>query len=123
MKITGFCPMIMSWNSEEAIKVFESLGFEKAHSKNDIDVTTVSYDILKHPDGYSINILHGEHIDGDISTIQMNVDDFEEAYNELKEKGFTNVFGEGGIARSASSIECLMQSPSGYTIGLCQHLK
>ena len=39
MKITTFNPMILSKNAEEIIKLFEELGFEKKHQKDNIDVS------------------------------------------------------------------------------------
>ena len=37
MKITGFCPIIVTKEQESAVKVFEALGFERRHTKTDIE--------------------------------------------------------------------------------------
>ena len=35
MKITGFCPIIVTKDQESAVKTFEALGFERRHKKTD----------------------------------------------------------------------------------------
>ena len=37
MKMTRFCPMIITKDPESVISVFEALGFEKRHTKTDIE--------------------------------------------------------------------------------------
>ena len=37
MKITGFCPIIVTQDQEAIVKVFEDLGFERCHLKTDIE--------------------------------------------------------------------------------------
>ena len=37
MKITGFCPLIVTKDPEAVMKVFEDLGFERRHTKTDIE--------------------------------------------------------------------------------------
>ena len=36
MKITGFCPIIVTKDQESVVKTFEALGFERRHRKNHI---------------------------------------------------------------------------------------
>lgn len=123
MRITGFNPMIVTRNSKEAIKVFESLGFRQTHQKSDIDIDGIANTRMKNDDGFHLDILQSESNPGDITTIKINVDNFDESYKELIEKGFVNVYGDDAKMVSASSIECLLKAPSGYTINLCEHLK
>ena len=50
-----------------------------------------------------------------------DVDDFDEAFEFLSEKGFTNPTGravENKYSRSA-----MVKSPSGFAFDLCQHIK
>lgn len=37
MKITGFNPLILTTDMENTIKVFEDLGFERRHTKDDLE--------------------------------------------------------------------------------------
>jgi len=37
MKITSFNPLIVTTDHEKTIKLFEELGFEKRHTKDDLD--------------------------------------------------------------------------------------
>ena len=48
MKITGFCPMIVTKDPESVMKVFEDLGFERRHTKTDIYILAVSQHIKDH---------------------------------------------------------------------------
>ena len=52
----------------------------------------------------------------------MNVDNFEEAYNLLKEKGFTNFYGDHFV-ENETSISAVMISETGFAINLIQHIK
>ena len=93
MQITAFNPLIITQNSEELVKLFEELGFERRHKKegiNDKDIT--SFD-MKHPDGFRVNVTQVEQMPRDMTSIRMNVRDFNEAYELLKSKGFVVVSG------------------------------
>jgi hypothetical protein len=121
MKITTFNPMIITKDAEAVIKVFEALGFERRHTKeniNDADITSVR---MTDPNGFHIDVAEA-HVDKDISTIRMNVDDFDEAYNFLTERGFKNSQGER-TTETGSSKATLMVSPSGFSINLVEHIK
>jgi hypothetical protein len=52
----------------------------------------------------------------------MNVDDFDEAYKFLEEKGFTSSRG-GKTVDTKTNKSCMMRSPSGFAFDLCQHIK
>ena len=52
----------------------------------------------------------------------MNVDNFDEAYEYLKSRGFVNTNGDK-IAENGSSRAAMMMSPSGFGISLIQHIK
>ncbi|MCR5421031.1 MAG: hypothetical protein K6E98_08500, partial [Lachnospiraceae bacterium] len=58
----------------------------------------------------------------DITSIRMNVDNFDEACNMLKDKGFKNMQGDK-ITNTGSSISTMMGSPTGYTISVIEHIK
>jgi hypothetical protein len=52
----------------------------------------------------------------------MNVDNFEEAYNFLKSKGFVNPRGDNTVD-TKSNKSAMLRSPSGFAFDLCQHIK
>ena len=125
MTITSFNPMIITQDAEAAIALFEALGFERRHLKtgiNDKDISAVSMRYTGE-DGkvFHVNIASA-HVPQDISTIRMNVRDFDEAYRMLQERGFKNAQGER-ITNTGSSKSTLMVSPSGFTISLSEHIR
>lgn len=123
MKITSFNPLIITKDAAPVIELFEALGFEKRHTKtgiNDKDITSVRMR-YENEDG---KVFHVDvtQADSEISTIRMNVDNLDEAYEMLKGKGFTNIQGEK-ITDTGSSRATMMVSPSGYSISIAQHIK
>ena len=121
MKITGFRPLIISKDSEELVKLFEDLGFERRHTKNGIneDVTAVA---MKDENGFRVNVVQVDQMPQDLTSIAMNVDNFDEAYELLAAHGFKNAQGEK-ITDTGSSKATMMTSPSGFSISLSQHIK
>lgn len=125
MKITSFNPLIVTKDSETVIKLFEDLGFERRHTKtgiNDEDITSVR---MRY-EGEDGKVFHVDIADApvpqDITTIRMNIDDFDEAYNMLEGKGFKNSQGDK-ITETGTSKSTMMVSPSGYSISISKHIK
>ena len=125
MKITSFNPMIVTKDSETVIKLFEDLGFERRHTKtgiNDEDITSVR---MRY-EGEDGKVFHVDIADApvpqDITTIRMNIDDFDEAYNMLEGKGFKNSQGDK-VTETGTSRSTMMVSPSGYSISISKHIK
>ena len=58
----------------------------------------------------------------DITTMRMNIDNFDEAYNMLLDKGFKNSQGEK-VTETPSSKSTMMIAPSGFPINITQHIK
>ena len=123
MTITTFNPMILSKNADEIIKLFEALGFERSHEVDNIDNKDITSTRMKDANGFHIDIAKVTSAEKDITTMRMNVRDFDEAYRFLKDKGFTNARGEDHVVESASAKSCLMISPSGFSIQLTQHIR
>ena len=134
MKITGFCPIIVSQDWEAAVKVFEDLGFEKIHTKSGIEGGANTNYNLKDENGNRINIASSTKIPRDLMAINMNVDNFDEAYDFLISRGFVNTRGDkvtdsgfkamdGSSSLPPSSKSVLMVSPSGFAINLVEHIK
>ena len=125
MKITSFNPLIVTKDSETVIKLFEDLGFERRHTKtgiNDEDITSVR---MRY-EGEDGKVFHVDIADApvpqDITTIRMNIDDFDEAYNMLEGKGFKNSQGDK-VTETGTSRSTMMVSPSGYSISISKHIK
>ena len=122
MKITSFNPIIATAHSEDLVKLFEELGFEKRHHVKAIDNTDMEAIDMKDANGFRVDIGDVKALPQDMTLIRMNVDNFEEAYNILIEHGFKNNRGDGTID-SKSSKSATMISPSGFTISIVQHIK
>lgn len=122
MNITAFNPIIITKDPEPAIALFEALGFERKHMKtgiNDKDITSVD---LKHPNGFRVDVVKSDAVPQDITSIRMNVRDFDEAYEYLISKGFRNAQGDK-VTDTGSSKATMMVSPSGYSINLVEHIR
>ena len=122
MKITSFNPMIVTKDAEPIIKLFEELGFEKRHHKEDIDDKDIQSTRMKDANGFYVDVAQAENIQQDLTTIRMNVDDFDEAHKFLTDRGFKGAQGDHAVI-TESSKTMLMISPSGFSINLVQHLK
>ena len=123
MKITTFNPMILSKNADEIIALFEELGFERRHQVDNIDDKDISSVRMKDANGFYLDVARVESMPRDMTTMRMNVDDFDEAYELLKAHGFKNARAEDHTIDSKSARSCLMISPSGFSIQLTQHIK
>ena len=123
MQITTFNPMILSKNADEIIKLFEALGFERRHKVDNIDDKDISSVRMTDANGFHVDVARVESMTKDMTTIRMNVRDFDEAYEFLKARGFKNARGEDHTIDSASARSCLMISPSGFSIQLTQHIR
>ena len=122
MKITRFCPMIITKDPESVISVFEALGFEKRHTKTDIEGGANVAVTMKDANGFSVIVAKSEKLPQDMTSIQINVDNFDEAYELLKSKGFTNPKGDHTVDTKTNK-SCMLRSPSGFAFDLCQHIK
>ena len=125
MQITSFNPLIVTKDSESVIALFEALGFERRHMKTGINghVTSVRMRYTNE-DGkvFHVDVTQAP-VPRDITSIRMNVRDFDEAYEFLKARGFKNARGVDHAVESASAKSCLMISPSGFSIQLTQHIR
>ena len=125
MKITSFNPMIVTKDSETVIKLFEDLGFERRHTKTGINAEDITSVRMRY-EGEDGKVFHVDIADApvpqDITTIRMNIDDFDEAYNMLEGKGFKNSQGDK-ITETGTSRSTMMVSPSGYSISISKHIK
>ena len=123
MTITTFNPMILSKDADNIIKLFEEMGFERKHQKDGIDGKDISSVRMTDANGFHVDVARVESMEHDMTTMRMNVRDFDEAYEFLKSRGFKNATGTDHTVESASSKSCLMISPSGFSIQLTQHIR
>ena len=123
MKITTFDPLIVSPKAEEAIELFEALGFQKSHAPV---TTTENGDIpsvrMEDANGFHVDVAQVDRVPQDVTMIRMNVDHFEEAYNILTAHGFTNNRGDRTLD-TKSARATTMVSPSGFLIALVEHIR
>lgn len=122
MKITGFCPLIVTKNAEAAMKVFEDLGFERQHTKTDIEGGANTNYAMKDANGNRISIASSEKIPQDLTAININVDNFQEAYDFLLAHGFVNPRGDK-VTDTSSSKATLLFAPSGFAVNIAEHIK
>ena len=122
MKITGFCPLIVTKDAEAARKVFEELGFENNHIKTDIEGGHNTNYAMKDAAGNRVNIASSETIPQDLTAININVDNFDEAYDFLISRGFVNPRGDK-VTETSSSKATLLFSPSGFAVNIAEHIK
>ena len=124
MKITSFNPLIVTKDAESAIKMFEELGFEKNHTSTvqdkGEDITTVC---MKDSGGFHVDIAQSNTVPQDLTLIRMNVDDFDEAYKFLTDRGFKSTSGSDKTVDTKTNRSIMMVSPTGFAFDLCQHIK
>ena len=123
MKITGFRPLIVTKDPESAIKVFEELGFEKRHTKTDVEGGANVAVAMKDANGNRVNIAKADNMPQDLTGIAINVDNFQEAYDFFIGKGFINPRGEGRITETGSSTATMLFAPSGFAVSIAEHIK
>jgi len=129
MKITSFNPVILTKKPEDAIALFEALGFERKHHKTGetgssdqgMDFSSVR---MKDANGFHVDVCTADSplLERDMTIIRMNVDDFDEAAELLKSHGFreSKVIGQN---YTPSSKYAYFISPSGFIIDLIKHIK
>ena len=125
MTITSFNPLIVTKDAESVIALFEALGFERRHKKTGINDEDISSVRMRYT-GEDGKIFHVDIAQAptpqDISTIRMNVRDFDEAYQILLDKGWKNAQGDR-ITETGSSKSTMMVSPSGFSISVSEHIR
>ena len=122
MKITGFCPIIVTKDQESGIETFEALGFEKRHTKTDIEGGNNVGVAMKDADGNRISIASTTKDRADITAILINVDNFREAYDFFIGKGFIDP-RENKTTVTGSDEATMLISPSGFPVVISEHFK
>ncbi len=122
MKISNLSTLIISSNTKDIIELFTDLGFGKQHEKSFSTGDDITSSVLLDSEGHMISIAEAP-VPKDMTVIRMNVDNFLEAYEFLKSKGFSNAYGSDRVENTGSSKAALMVSPGGFAISLAQHIK
>ena len=122
MKITTFNPVITTSNAEDTIKLFEELGFERRHVKNDIGDDSVTNVRMKDPNGFHVDITEAKE---SYTMIRMNVDNLEEATNLMLSHGFhiaRHPAADKTVDTGTSRYNILV-SPTGAIFAVSEHTK
>jgi hypothetical protein len=122
MKITAFNPLILTSKSADTVALLEELDFARAHTKTGIEENVTSID-LKYGEDFRVDVAQVDQFAQDMTVIRMNVRDFDEAYDFLISKGFTNASGGDKVTDTGSSKATLMVSPTGFAINIAQHIR
>jgi hypothetical protein len=122
MKITGFCPIIVTKDPESVMKTFEDLGFERRQTKTDIEGGANTNYAMKDANGNRINIASSEVVPQDLTAININVDNFQEAYDFFIAHGFVNPRGDK-VTDTGSSRATMLFSPSGFAVNIDEHFR
>ena len=124
MKFTSFNPLIVTGDAQAAIELFEALGFERRHR---ITVNSSGKDIvnvrMKDGNGFYVDVAQVDGLPRDLTLIRMNVEDLDEAYAFLTERGFKNSKADDQTVDTRTNRSTMMTSPSGFAFDLCQHIK
>ena len=125
MQITTFNPTIVTKDVESVIALFEALGFERRHTKTGINDSDISNVRMRYTgeDGKIFHVdIASAPVPKDITSIRMNIRDFDEAYQFLEARGFKNAQGEK-ITNTSSSKSTMMVSPTGFLLNISEHIK
>ena len=122
MKITTFNPSIVTKDAEAVIKLFENLGFKQSHNKAENADVAFSAHRMKNADGFHVDVVEVPVIPQTYTTIRINVDNYEEAYELLMSKGFREARGFAP-STTASSKYAYLVSPTGFIVDICEHIK
>ncbi len=123
MKITSMNPLIVTRDSEKALELFKEMGFNLVHEIDHAADTNISNFSLKDASGNKIDISQAG-VERDLTLIRINVDNFDEAVELLKSKGFTLPQKTGGgVLETETNKSALVVSPTVYAFDLCMHKK
>ena len=120
MKFTSFNPLIVTKDAAPVIALFETLGFDRRHTNTNIDDKDITNVTMKDANGFHVDVAQAD-VPRDLTLIRMNVDDFDEAYAFLMDRGFTHPSGR--VVELKSSKSAMLVSPSGFAFDLCQHIR
>lgn len=123
MNITAFEPVVMTPDSENVLNLFSDLGFETAHRPvGKADGEDIPIFCMKHKDGFKVDVIDNKHVPRDITSIRINVDNYEEARGILVAHGFKELYPDAPHdSDNHKGVE--MVSPGGLIVTIMQHIK
>ena len=122
MKITGFRPLIVTKEQEAVVKTFEALGFERRHTKTDIEGGANVGIAMKDTDGNRVVVASADNVPQDLTGIAINVDNFQEAIDFFIGKGFIDPRG-GKVTDTSTSKATMLFAPSGFAVSISEHIR
>ena len=124
MKITSFCPMIITPDAEGTIKAYESLGFNVAHIKENAGMAGDGTDssILKNERGDRIIIASASVLPQAVTMVHINVDNYREAVEHFEKLGY-KIMKQADSTENTTSVACAMVAPDGHMIQVSEHIK
>ena len=122
MKITGFRPLIVTKDQENVVALFEALGFERHHTKTDIEGGAHVGVAMKDEAGNRVVVASADNMPQDLTGIAINVDNFQEAIDFFIGKGFIDPRG-GKVTDTSSSKATMLFVPSGFAVSISEHIK
>lgn len=93
------------------------------HQVDNVDGKDISSVRMTDANGFHVDVADVKSMEKDMTTMRMNVRDFDEAYEFFKAHGFKNATGDDHTVESKSAKSCLLISPSGFSIQLTQHIR
>lgn len=102
--------------------MFEELGFEKRHTKEDVEGGANVTVAMKDANGNRVSVSNSADLPQDLTGIAINVDNFQEAYDYFIGKGFVDPRA-GTVTDTSSSKATMLFAPSGFAVVISEHLK
>ena len=123
MKITNFCPSILTSHSEETVSMFKDLGFEIIHNDKAEEGIVGGSIRMKDDRGNIVDVTSSDHFSQDKLILHINVDDFDEGYKFFMDHGFHNALGKDVIVEAEHFKGAHLASPSGFEIMMMKHIR
>ena len=125
MKITSFNPLIITKDADATVRLFEELGFARRHQPAGTSGVGNEYQSyrMKDSNGFYVDIVQTSgHTGQDRTEIRMNVENYDEAYKFLTDRGFKSVTSDNATNTGSAKADSLI-SPSGFAISIIEHIK
>lgn len=130
MKITSFNPLVSVsiGEVENTVKLFEDMGFVVKHHPviEEEEFGRLEWVVMENESGFRMDIgglTRNAKPDKAITSIRINVDDFDEGVEFLTSRGFKLVPGQSKPVETASLKSALYMSSTGFLIALVYHKK
>lgn len=124
MKISGFNPIILTNDLEKLCSVHvEKLGFKVIHTIKGTaaDPEAVGEYVMENDAGARIDLVYYEKAVNGITSVRVNVDDFDEALAVYQSEGFS--VAAGPVVLKSAKWALVDRGSDGNTFVLMQHIK